>query len=153
MIKELYVCPECGSDSICKLSLIHRKGIAHSSGIGSISGGGFIDISTRSQTAASELVRPPTKPLIFFLRNLAFGIVSFLAGSFIFACLYVFLRKVIGSFNLLIALAYLLFLAFLVVKVIIIDSYVNAVSYPSAIIRWRNSYQCQRCDSEFVLMG
>jgi hypothetical protein len=151
MTKELYVCPKCGSGDTCKLSLIHRKGIARSSGMGSISGGGFVDISTRSQTAASESVRPPTKPFIFFLRNLAFGIVSFLAGSFIFACLYVFLRRVIRSLNLLIALAYVLFLAFVVVKVVIIDSYTNAVSYRSAISRWHNSYQCQRCDSEFVL--
>jgi DNA-directed RNA polymerase subunit RPC12/RpoP len=150
MTKELYVCPECGSDNICKLSLIHKKGISRGSGVGFVSGGGFVDISTRSQTAASASVSPPTRPFIFFFRNLAISIIFSLVGTFIFACLHVALRNA-GLFHLLVLLGYVSFLAFLLVKVVIIDSYVNAISYRSDIIRWRNSYQCQRCGSEFVL--
>jgi hypothetical protein len=155
MIRELYACPKCGSDNICKLSLIHRKGIARSSSLGITSRGSLIDISTRTQTAVSEAVRPPTKPFFSFLRNLAIGVVFSLIG---FAILFLLQGGITGlnlreNVNLWLAIIYWLFVAFLVVKVIIINSYRDVVKYRSDIIRWRNSYQCQRCDSEFVLMG
>jgi hypothetical protein len=155
MIRELYACPKCGSGNICKFSLIHRKGIARSSSLGITSRGSLIDVSTRSQTAASEAVRPPTKPFFSFLRNLTIGVVFSLIGF----VMLLFLQEGFSSFNvrgntnLWLAIIYWLFVAFLVVKVIIINSYRDVLKYRSDIIRWRNSYQCQRCDSEFVLMG
>jgi hypothetical protein len=151
MTKELYACPKCGSDNICKFSLIHRKGIARSSSLGITSRGSLIDISTRSQTAASESVRPPTRPFISFLRNLALGIIFSMIGFFIYAVMREYCKVVQGDFYFLIDSIYALFVAFLVIKVVIINSYRDVVKYRSDIIRWRNSYQCQRCDSEFVL--
>jgi hypothetical protein len=155
MIRELYACPKCGSGNICKLSLIHRKGIARSSSLGITSRGSLIDISTRTQTAVSDAVRPPTRPFFSFLRNLTIGVVFSLIG---FAILFLLQGGFTGlnlreNVNLWLAIIYWLFVAFLVVKVIIINSYRDVLKYRSDIIRWRNSYQCQRCDSEFVLMG
>jgi DNA-directed RNA polymerase subunit RPC12/RpoP len=151
MTKELYICPECGSENICKLSLIHRKGIAHSSGLGITSRGGIIDISTRSQTAVSASVRPPTRPFFSFLRNLAIGIVFSIIGFLIFSMVRIFLSRVREDFSFFINSGYAAFVAFLLVKVVIINSCRDTVKYRSDIHRWRNSYQCQRCDSEFVL--
>jgi hypothetical protein len=154
MIRELYACPKCGSDNICKLSLIHKKGISRSSSLGITSRGSLIDVSTRSQTAASEAVRPPTKPFFSFLRHLTIGIVFSLIGFVILLFLQEGFRifNVRGNTNLWLASIYWLFVAFLVVKVIIINSYRAVVKYRSDIIRWRNSYQCQRCCLEFVIM-
>jgi hypothetical protein len=57
--EDRFICPECGSSNIVKLSLIYKRGISSGSSTGTISKGAFnsvdVDLDSDHQTMASEL--------------------------------------------------------------------------------------------------
>jgi DNA-directed RNA polymerase subunit RPC12/RpoP len=156
--EDRFICPECGSSNIVKLSLIYKRGISSGSNTGTISKGAFnsvdVDLDSDHQTMASELAEPPTGPIMTFLINLIIGFVLAIAGFLVLLITQLVMGyKAYEQVAVLLGIIYLLFVLFLVIKVIIINSYLYARKYPSLMNRWRNSYQCQRCDAEFILMG
>jgi DNA-directed RNA polymerase subunit RPC12/RpoP len=161
--EDKYICPECSSSNIVKLSLIYKHGISNSSSTGTISKSMFnsvdVNLDSDHQTMSSELAEPPTTPVMNFLVNLIISFVFSIVGLFIFyAILFTIVPNTRHITNeqiiivLILSAVYLLFVLSTIVK-LIINSYLYARKYPSAMNRWRNSYQCQRCDSEFILMG
>jgi hypothetical protein len=101
-----------------------------------------------------ELAEPPTGPIMTFLINLIISFVLAIAGFLVLLITQLVMGyKAYEQVAVLLGIIYLLFVLFLVIKVIIINSYLHARKYPSLMNRWRNSYQCQRCDAEFILMG
>jgi DNA-directed RNA polymerase subunit RPC12/RpoP len=161
--EDKYICPECSSINIVKLSLIYKHGISNSSSTGTISKSMFnsvdVNLDSEHQTMNSELAEPPTTPLMNFFINLIISFIFSIVGLCIFyAILFTIVPNIHRITNkqtiiaLILSAVYLLFILFIIVK-LIISSYLYARKYPSAMNRWRNSYQCQRCDSEFILMG
>jgi hypothetical protein len=165
MNETLYICPNCGSDDICKLSLIYKDGTTMTRGRGSARIGTFgmgspvkVNLNSYSQTKSGALATPPMKPFAFFFRNISVGFILLMTGSIAILIITFILQQIMklkgdiqNQIVGILSLLFLLSMAFFILKVIIIDSFRHASTYSSAINRWHNSYHCQRCDSRFVL--
>jgi predicted RNA-binding Zn-ribbon protein involved in translation (DUF1610 family) len=150
MTEDKYVCPNCGSSNIIKLSIIHRNGITSSEGEASqyrdFLGTNDTRIIARSQSAASEAAAPPGHPIMLFIGWIVWELGAAVIGFLIAAAIQYFLGRSASIWINIVTVPYLLFAVYI--------TYAcgkGIIDYPKDRAKWNNSYHCQRCDTGFVL--
>jgi hypothetical protein len=150
MTEDKYICPNCGSGNICKLSIIHRNGITSSEGEASqyrdFLGANDVRVSARTQSQASESASPPTHPIMLFIWWTIAEVAAFIGSSLIFAAVVHFSGPSSSIWGSILILLYVLFAVSTTYACIKLG-----IDYPKDRAKWNNSYHCQRCDTGFVL--
>jgi hypothetical protein len=153
MKEDKYVCPDCGSNNICKLSIIHRNGISSSEGNASQHGDWLgindVKVNTKSQNRASERAAPPANPFQMLFGWIVVEIMVFIGFTITMNILQYYFKQPVSPPSIFQLISFVIFMLGALFATFI--CFAAIVTYPSDKAKWNNSYHCQRCDSNFLL--
>jgi hypothetical protein len=159
MNEDKYICPDCGSGNICKLSIIHRNGITSSEGTASqhwdLLGSNDVRINAVNQSKASESAAPPPNPFQMFFYWIMAEVLIFIGyliiGAIVQSLTPQGFRQVSSLSQIPLPIAICLGIFIVLALFVTFICFKAIITYPSDKSRWNDSYHCQRCDSYFLL--
>jgi hypothetical protein len=142
-----YICPQCQSDNIQRLSVIYEGGLSEinttssTSGVGGTRNGLGVGVATtktkgKSQTTASQRAAPPAK--LPYLKPLMVVFVLYMIVLMFTTSVWIqglFTLVWVGGSALYVYFAF----------------QYNKKTWPPLKAAWDNSYMCHRCHNVFVL--